>query len=115
MTKGKIVNKQTGLEIPAEESRGYPNYFFATIEGDTMPRIWYTPVWDFIEDKPSAYEQFLSFKPGQRFAIWDDDVVRIKLDNSTYAAHYEDGSWEILFKLNPNWFNKSDTLEAIDE
>lgn len=99
MTKGKIVNKQTGLEIPGDIWVRSMDRIQFLIAGDHEVKTFARSAWDFIEDQPSAYEQFLALKQGARFTINEDgkpidNTTRIKLDDDTYA--YEDGPayWE---------------------
>jgi hypothetical protein len=104
VTKGKLLNKQTGLEIHGEiepDTDGLSHFGFM-IDG-TIEYVldFRSDEWDFIEDKPSAYEQYVALKPGTRFLVNQsgkpiDSVVRIKLDDDTYAYAYENapGMWE---------------------
>jgi hypothetical protein len=98
MTKGKVVNKQTGLEIPGFLTNQLDRYFWFTIDGDDDNiRSFDNNSWDFIEDKPSAYEQYLALKPGTRFVLDNQtEYARIKLDDTHYALGYSYGKWNIV-------------------
>jgi hypothetical protein len=120
MTKGKIVNKQTGLEIHGDIWVQYIDKIQFLIDGDYEAKSFAKSLWEFIEDKPSTYEQYLALKPGARFTVSGtggpvDDISRIKLDDDTYAFAYgeESGEWSINDALNFDL--KSLTIEEVTD
>lgn len=118
MTKGKIVNKQTGLEIPGTRTEaGNKMYFWFSIDGDETPKLWYHSIYEFIEDKPSTYEQYLALKPGARFTLSGKggrvDIPRIKLDDDTYAFKWNSGDWGT--NVSSNFKVKSLTIEEVTD
>jgi hypothetical protein len=98
MTKGKVVNKQTGLEITGFLTNQLDRYFWFTIDGDDDNiRSFDNNSWDFIEDKPSAYEQYVALKPGTRFVLdAQTEYTRIKLDDTHYGYEYVPGRWDVI-------------------
>jgi hypothetical protein len=116
MTKGKIVNKQTGLEILGEKSSNVlenDRIFWFAIEGAPTTKPWFKSVYEFIEDKPTPYEQYKALKPGQKFRLREgDSFARIKLDDTTFARHGV--SW--TFQRAQDWLDDdSVNVEAVDD
>jgi len=71
MTKGKLINKTTGdtLTVTNVTYADAFNVCYASIVGETRydVRSFYKKEWDFVEDKPSVYEQIQAMPIGTRF------------------------------------------------
>lgn len=102
MTRGTITNKTTGQTLTGEAistsgGQSVSASWGFKIDGTAWSTIFYMEEWDFIEYKPSAYEQYLALKPGTRFVLDDQtEYARIKLDDTHYALGYSYGKWNIV-------------------
>lgn len=68
MTHGKIVNKQTGLEIPCKVVENGSGYLGVRIKGTSGNNTYYKSDWDFVADPPA-----LPTEPGLYKATHDTD------------------------------------------
>jgi len=94
MTKGKLINKTTGDTLTVETNKGHiqaADVFIVNVVGDTRfnVRHFSKREWDFIEDKPTAYEVIKAMKPGTVFAGAGVGATRyIRLDEDYYYSTF---------------------------
>ena len=116
MTRGTLTNKKTGQTLTGDRQGADTQGWYFYIDGTTVNNYFYSRDWDFIEDKPSAYDQYLALKPGTRFTLVSDGQMRMKLDDSHYAKPFSkswgDG-WD-TFPITPSWFGDDDEIEKVD-
>lgn len=102
MTHGKIVNKQTGLEIPCILRRDDGTYLEVKVQGTTAGNTFYASEWDFVADPPA-----LPTEPGLYKATRDTDFSKyhhlLLLDLR--------GEW---YWLSPNGNTTYETREGVE-
>jgi hypothetical protein len=115
MTKGKVVNKQTGLEITGFLTNQLDRYFWFTIDGDDDNiRSFDNNSWDFIEDRARISDQMYALPIGEKFTtnFWKDSgyYVRVSDSHVAYISYGNPASNKIMNIDNHQSYGKVEIL-----
>lgn len=92
MTNGKIVNKQTGLEIPCVLKEEFIDCLGVRVTGTSVNNTFYKSEWDFVADRPA-----LPTEPGLYKATPEDtfpEHQRILLLSTSGKWSWLDASYD---------------------
>lgn len=97
MTKGKIVNKKTGLEIPGVRQTSHTSYMLVKIDGTATGNTFSLSEWDFIADTP-ALPTVPGLYKAWLYKAWPEDHLLLLLSGKG-EWHWMDGDIGKLFPV----------------